>query len=103
MPAAFTYDDLKRIMQSCIYVMTAHASDRAIERDIGTKEIEEAVIGGSVIEDYPTDKYGPSCLVLGTTLNGRVLHVQVSYPPIVKIIYEPTADDWKSDWQTRIR
>ena len=58
------------------------------------REVEEAIASRSeVIEDYPNDKYGPSCLVLGYTKAGRPLHVQCSYPsrPLVKIItlYEP--------------
>jgi hypothetical protein len=56
-----------------------------------------------VIEDYPDDKYGPSCLILGKTKAERILHIQVSYPPSVKVItlYEPSADEWESDWKTR--
>jgi len=30
------------------------------------------------IEDYPTDKYYPSCLLLGFTDNARPLHLHVS-------------------------
>jgi len=51
-----------------------------------------------IVEDYPDDKYGPSCLVLGFTNAGRPLHIQCSYPirPLVKIItlYEPDPDLW---------
>jgi len=51
-----------------------------------------------VIEDYPDDKYGPSCLVLGFAAAGKVIHVQYSYPArtLVKIItvYEPDPNEW---------
>jgi hypothetical protein len=51
-----------------------------------------------IIEDYPDDKYGPSCLILGFTRGGRPLHIQCSYPsrPLLKIItlYEPDPDLW---------
>ncbi len=61
------------------------------------------MIAGEVIEDYPDDKYGPSCLIMGKTGHEKVLHIQVSYPPNVKIItvYEPSADKWESDFKTR--
>lgn len=41
--------------------------------------------------------------VMGYTASGRVLHLQVSYPPNVKVItaYEPSSDDWEADWKTR--
>ena len=97
------YDKLKRAFNDKDYILTAHASDRAIKRDIDAFEIEEAVIAGEVIEDYPGDKYGPSCLILGYTEAERPLHVQVSYPPVVKVIttYEPSSDKWQSDFKTR--
>lgn len=97
------YDALKRIFNEKRYIMTLHASDRAVKRDIDDFEIEEAIIAGEAIEDYPDDKYGPSCLVMGRTEAGRVLHIQVSYPPKVKVItvYEPSPDQWENNWKTR--
>lgn len=85
------------------YLLTIHASNRAVERNILSHELEEAVLNGEVIEDYPNDKYGPSCLILGIIAKKRVLHIQVSYPKNIKVItvYEPTAQDWESDWKTR--
>ena len=49
-----------------------------------------------IIEEYPDDKYSPSCLIYGQTLVRRDLHVQVSLPPKVVIIttYEPDPDEW---------
>lgn len=43
---------------------------------------------GEIIEDYPEDKYGPSCLIFGITDENRPIHIQCSYPSrqIVKVI-----------------
>lgn len=97
------HETLKQAFRDKRYILTDHASDRAIKRDIDDFEIEEAVIAGEMIEDYPDDKYGPSCLILGATKSGRSLHVQVSYPPRVKVItvYEPSLDQWQEDLRTR--
>jgi len=81
------------------YEYSKHAVDQSIIRDISVLELEDAVVGKSeVIEDYPEDKYGPSCLILGYTKTGRPLHIQCSYPscPLVKIItlYQPDPDLW---------
>ena len=94
---------LRKIFHEKCYLFSAHASDRAAERGIFSKEIEEAVINGEVIEDYRNDKYGPSCLILGKTDIGRILHIQVSYPPKVKIVtlYEPSTDEWEADFKVR--
>lgn len=87
------------------YEYSGHALDQSVARRIRLHEVEEAITSQSeVIEDYPDDKYGPSCLVLGFTLAGRGLHVQCSYPnrPVLKIItlYEPDPSRWQ-DYRTR--
>jgi hypothetical protein len=61
--------------------------------------MEEAVKGKcEIIEEYPDDKYGPSCLILAFTRDARPLHLHCSYPsrPLIKIItlYEPDPDLW---------
>ncbi len=81
------------------FEFTKHAVDQSIIRDISVAEVEEMIaIRSEVVEDYPDDKYGPSCLVLGFTNADRPLHIQCSYPirPLVKIItlYEPDPDLW---------
>jgi hypothetical protein len=78
------------------YRFSDHAVKRMIKRNIERIEIEEAVITGEIIEEYPDDKYSPSCLIYGRTKSNRHLHVQVSIPPTVVIItaYEPDESEW---------
>ncbi len=81
------------------YEFSKHAVDQSIIGDISVTEVEEAIASSTeVIEDYPEDKYGPSCLILGFTNTGRPLHVQCSYPsrPLIKIItvYDPDPNLW---------
>jgi len=93
---------LKLQRLECEYSL--HAVDQSILKRITRREIEEAIAEGEIIEDYPTDKYGPSCLVLGTTAAGRPLHIQCTCPSRqrVKIItlYDPDPREW-SDFKTR--
>ncbi len=78
------------------YRISDHAIKRMIERDIERYEVEEAIDNGVIIEEYPDDKYSPSCLLYGQTCRRRSLHVQVSMPPKVVIItaYEPDPAEW---------
>jgi hypothetical protein len=78
------------------YRFSDHAVKRMLERTIERIEIEEAICNGTIIEEYPDDKYSPSCLIYGQTLDKRDLHVQVSVPPRVVIItvYEPDPSEW---------
>jgi hypothetical protein len=98
-------EDIRGKIRRRQYEFSKHAVDQTIVRDIRVAEVEEAVSGQSeIIEDYPEDKYGPSCLILGFTKAGRALHVQCSYPgrPLIKIItlYEPAPDLW-ADFRVR--
>lgn len=80
------------------FEFSKHAVDGSILRHITVAEVLEAVSNAEAIEDYPDDKYGPSCLLLGFTEAGRPLHLQCSYPsrPLVKVItlYEPDPSLW---------
>jgi hypothetical protein len=92
-------DDIRVKIARRQYEFSKHAVDQTIIRDVSVAELEQAISNRSqVIEDYPDDKYGPSCLVLGFTAAGRALHIQCSYPtrPLVRIItvYEPDPDGW---------
>ena len=80
------------------FELSRHAFRRAVERNISETEIRQAGANAEIIEDYPDDKYSPSCLLLGFTEEERPLHIQVSYvdSDLVKIItlYEPDEGEW---------
>jgi uncharacterized protein DUF4258 len=50
-----------------LFEFSQHAVDQSILRHISVQEVREAIAAGAVIEDYPQDKYGSSCLILGFT------------------------------------
>jgi hypothetical protein len=89
-------DVIKQDFRSGDYRYTQHAVERTTERMITRNEIEQAIENGEIIENYPDDKYGPSCLIYGSTDGGRPLHLQCSLPPKVKLItvYEPDPAEW---------
>jgi hypothetical protein len=92
-------DEIRKKMAVRQYEFSKHAVDQTIIRGISVAELEQAISTRSeVIEDYPDDKYGPSCLILGFTSAGRPLHVHCSYPtrPLIKVVtvYEPDPDLW---------
>lgn len=91
-------DEIIRKIRESLYEYSHHAVDQSIVRIISEKEIREAIEHGKIIENYPDDKYGPSCLIYGRAVNGRPIHVQCSYPSrtLIKIItvYEPDPALW---------
>ena len=98
-------EQIRRKVAEDRFELSEHAVKQAGVRRIAVREIREALGRGEVIEDYPDDKYGPSCLVFGATDGGRRLHVQCSHPsrPVLKIItlYEPDPELWIDHRQRR--
>ena len=91
-----TIRDIQDKIRKRQYRFSDHAVKRMIQKSIARHEVEKVILGGEVIEEYPDDKYSPSCLIYGQTEKGRNLHVQVSSPPEVVIItaYEPNPGEW---------
>lgn len=88
------------------YSLSRHALRRMVERNISDAMIRDSGVAACLIEDYPDDKYSPSCLVLGFTDDGnQPLHVQVSRSlnPTVHIItlYVPSPEMWIEGYTRR--
>jgi hypothetical protein len=102
-------EDILRQIQAAFaerrYLVTVHGAKQADKREITLREVREAIASGAaeIIEDYPNDPRGASCLVFGITERGRMLHVQVAYSPRVSVIttYEPDPAKWAGGRQRR--
>lgn len=74
------------------------------ERMIRPAEVEKAVMDGDMIEDYPEDARGHSCLILGSGDEDRPIHVVCSpkddYLAIITA-YLPDPARWSKDFKTR--
>ena len=84
--------------------MTLHALDRFRERGIKIPDIQNVLLHGEIIEQYPNDYPFPSCLELGFSISGTALHVccGVGDNKIwIITAYYPTSDKWENDMKTR--
>jgi hypothetical protein len=76
-----------------------------LERMIATTEVEAVVRTGEIIEDYPEDARGHSCLMLGFGRNDRAIHVVCApkdeYLAIITA-YLPDLDRWTPDFRGRL-
>ena len=85
-----------------------HAIRQMIHADwmISSGEVLNAIMSGEVVEDYPGDARGHSCLLLGAGVNGRPIHVVCSpkddYLAVITA-YLPSESEWEPDHKTRIR
>jgi len=76
------------------------------DRMISEGEVREVVFSGEIIEDYPEDVRGHSCLMLGWSSTGRPVHVvcapKSEYLAIISA-YLPIPERWEADFKTRRR
>ncbi len=83
---------------------TLHGLQEATADEITVHDVRDAIMGDDVeiIEDYPDDPRGPSCLLLAWASDRTPLHVVVSYPPDPAVItaYVPDPERW-IDLRTR--
>ena len=75
--------------------------DRMIDR----AEVRRVIEFGELIEDYPDDPRGPSCLLVALC-QGRPIHVvcapKEEYLAVITA-YIPDDKEWQRDWKTRNR
>ena len=73
------------------------------DRMISANEIRETIFHGEIIEEYPEDQRGESCLIFHTK-NNRAIHVvcapKTEYLAIITA-YIPAPDQWSSDFRVR--
>ena len=75
------------------------------DRMISPDEVEAAVMQGELVEDYPSDPRGPTCLLLGQGEQGRPVHVvcapRADFLAIITA-YTPDSSQWSPDFRRRL-
>jgi len=88
------------------YIISFTHTEKLRQRRIKAEDIEQTVKRGTIIENYPEDRRGPSCLILGF-IGKRPLHVVCGLLDADEILiitaYEPDPADWEEDRKTRKR
>ena len=101
-------DILERVRRAAakriLFLPHAISQMNSPDRMISTWEVRAVVLRGKVIEDYPEDVRGHSCLMLGRGGGGRPVHVvcapKQDYLAIITA-YLPDAERWEQNWETR--
>ncbi|AUX19805.1 hypothetical protein SOCEGT47_002580 [Sorangium cellulosum] len=73
-------------------------------RMISPAELHAAIMAGELIEDYPEDVRGHSCLLLGAGDSGRPVHVVCAPKPgylAILTAYIPHPDQWSTGFRQR--
>ena len=82
------------------YEISLHADEERLEDGLTMLELEEALGSGEIIEDYPEDPRGQSCLVLGYA-GGQPVHFVCGRTRqdrlILITVYRPSKPKWKDE------
>ena len=80
------------------YELSAHGEQERQADQIPIEELEHALIFGEILEDYPDDPRGHSCLVLGYARQGYPIHTVCGRTPSGDVrlitVYIPTLPKW---------
>jgi uncharacterized protein DUF4258 len=88
--------------------VSEHAHDEAIDDGLSIIDVIDATSTGEVIEDYPTDPRGASCLALITIGKDMPVHAVWAFDEgsgraILITVYRPDPARWSDDLRHRRR
>jgi len=88
------------------YEFSSHADDERQADKISVSEVERALLQCEILEVYPNDSRGPSCLVLGYGEKGYPIHIvcgrTLSDKMRIITIYIPSLPKWVNPRKRRI-
>jgi len=101
--------EIQRLLRGGQYEVSFHAQRERLEEDLDLIQIEATIIEhGELLEEYPDDPRGESCLVLGF-VGSRPLHAVLGWATMkgatrrmlrLITVYTPTVPKW-TDPRTR--
>jgi hypothetical protein len=100
--------EIQQLVGQGWYEFSIHAQRERLDEDLDVTDIEAAILQGEILEDYPSDPRGESCLILGFA-GQKPVHVVVGWARrgdqgerVLRIItvYVPRAPKW-TDPRTR--
>lgn len=90
---------VKALVRLRRYKTSHHAEVEREAETITIDDIKTAILKGELLEDYPDDPRGHSCLMLGTAEDGRPLHIVLTIldqieEVLIITVYIPALPKW---------
>ena len=99
-----TIENIRSYLSTQYIDWTKHCLNRLNQRTISVPDVKNAINNGQIIEYYYDDFPYPSCLILGYSINHKMLHIVcgISEEMLHMITaYYPNFDKWEEDMKTR--
>lgn len=95
-----------RALQRLLFLPHAVRQMSRPDRMISTADVRKVIEDGEIIEDYPEDTRGHSCLMLGRGKDQRPIHIicapKDEYLAVITA-YIPDENQWFKDFRTRVK
>jgi hypothetical protein len=90
---------IKELVQQKRYKTSHHAEVEREAETITIDDLKTAILNGKLLEDYPDDPRGSSCLMLGIAGDGRPLHIVLTIldqleEVLIITVYIPVPPKW---------
>lgn len=99
---------ISTLVRNGAYILSTHAFERLSTRGIRIEQFEDAIGADApeIIDDYPRDLRGHSCLILGWYEPDEPIHTQIALieennRAKVITIYRPSLSKWYDDFRRR--
>lgn len=99
-------DEIRQLIRAGQYEFSIHAQQERLEDDLDVTDIESAIIEGEILEEYPNDPRGSSCLVAGHA-GTRPVHSVIGWArkrtgdeKVLRVVtvYIPQPPKWTDPW-----
>ncbi|HHX59441.1 MAG TPA: DUF4258 domain-containing protein [Epulopiscium sp.] len=103
---AFKIDDIRNLLEEDKIQWSGHVLARMQQREIRVADVIETISSGEIIEYYESDYPYPSCLILGSSKDGKKLHIVCALGKgsmWMITAYYPNTIEWLEDLKTRRR
>ncbi len=91
------FKKIQTLIKKKDYLFSEHADEERTKDRLTVEEIEEAILAGEVIEERLNDPRGESRLILGTSRNGKFIHIVIGLrfaKPVIVTNYLPSEEEW---------
>ena len=91
--------DIQALVRAGDYYFSKHADIEKQNDELRITEIEEALLNGTLIEQYQDTGRGSSCLVAGFTKAGKPIHIVIGLHSghlTIITVYIPTSPKFKN-------
>ena len=99
---SITPDFIRNEIEKQSYEISLHADDERIADELTVSQLEFILLQCKIIEQYPDDPRGESCLTVGFTSEGTPVHIVCGRNPsghlILITVYIPTMPKWKDPY-----